>query len=369
MKIAFIGGRTFRHADGIATFMYHLATELAKSGDFEPIVFCESDRNEEEVVNGFKVIHRKSLNNPALTKFLLGLRATLHCLFKEKGVIFFHYNTWTPTLLCSHIPLLFGRKVIIQGHGLEWKRTKYSRRQQQVMKICETYAAMVNKNWTMCSQEQNDYFQSAYNRKSITITCAVEPPPEKAPQSDFLERFGLKGNDYFLYMGRLVQDKNPDYLIKGFFMSGIHDKKLVFCGDGTPEYVGYLHDLVGASNNVIFCGSIFGADKDAAFRNCYAFCIPSTLEGLPMSLLEAMSYGKVAMASDIPACHEALGESGIYVPYENAEAISDMMTALDDNYEQYRWQESANRKRANEVFSWESTSKKYMTYVKGLLLK
>lgn len=367
MKIAFIGGRTFRHADGIATFMYHLATELVKSGEFEPIVFCESDRNEEEMVNGFKVIHRKSLNNPALTKFFLGLRATLHCIFKEKGVKIFHYNTWTPTMLCSHIPLLFGRKVIVQGHGLEWKRTKYSQKQQKFMKWCETYAARTNKHWTMCSQEQTDYFLTAYNRKCTTITCAVELPQTEAPKSDFLERFGLKGNDYFLYMGRLVQDKNPDFLIKGFLASGIKDKKLVFCGDGIKEYVQHLHELAGDSTNIIFCGSIFGADKDAAFRNCYVFCIPSTLEGLPMSLLEAMSYGKVALASDIPACHEALGESGIYVPYENAESISEKLQALNNNYKEYKWQEDSNKNRASKVFSWENTSKKYIAFVKSIL--
>lgn len=67
MKIAFIGGRTFHHADGIATFMYHLATELAKQGH-EPIVFCEGEKNSEEMLNGFKLIERKSLGSAFLTK-------------------------------------------------------------------------------------------------------------------------------------------------------------------------------------------------------------------------------------------------------------------------------------------------------------
>lgn len=365
MKIAFIGGRTIHHADGIATFMYHLATELAKMGH-EPIVFCEGNRNSIIILNGFKVIERRSLSSAFLTKPILGLRATLHCLFKEKGVQVFHYNTWAPALIASHLPLLFGRKVVMQSHGLEWKRTKYSAKKQATIKIIETWSAKTNKNWTMVSQEQTDYFAEHYNRKCTTITCAVEMPGE-AQKSDFLQRYGLHGDDYFLYMGRLVQDKNPDYLIKGFVKANLEGKKLVLCGgaDGNDKYEAYLKSLTN-SKNVIFTGPIFGADKDAAFRNCYAFCIPSTLEGLPMSLLEAMSYGKIAIASDILACHEALGESGIYVPYEEDEAIKKALQELTNNEKEYEWQKEANKKRAQSVFSWEKTTKNYLDYIKTL---
>ncbi len=365
MKIAFIGGRTFHHADGIATFMYHLATELVKMGH-EPIVFCEGEKNSEEILNGFKLIERKSLGSAFLTKPLLGLRATLHCLFKEKGVKYFHYNTWAPAMIASHIPLLFGRKVVMQSHGLEWKRTKYSAKKQATIKKIETWSAKTNKNWTMVSQEQTDYFAEHYNRKCTTITCAVEMPGE-AQQSDFLKRYGLQGNDYFLYMGRLVQDKNPDYLIKGFLKANLDGKKLVLSGgaDGNDKYEAYLRGLTD-SKDVIFTGPIFGADKDAAYRNCYAFCIPSTLEGLPMSLLEAMSYGKIAMASDIPACHEALGESGIYVPYEDDTAITRAMLVLVNEEQKFDWQKEANRERAKTHFSWENTTRKYLEFLEAI---
>ena len=167
-------------------------------------------------------------------------------------------------------------------------------------------------------------------------------------------------------MGRLVQDKNPDYLIKGFIAANLPGKKLVLCGgaDGNDKYEAYLKGL--ANENVIFTGPIFGADKDAAFRHCYAFCIPSTLEGLPMSLLEAMSYGKIAIASDIPACHEALGESGIYAPYEDDKAITEAMKELTANEVKYEWQKEANKQRAQSTFSWANTTKRYVECVKSI---
>ena len=269
-------------------------------------------------------------------------------------------------MVASHIPLLFGRKVVMQSHGLEWKRTKYSTKKQALIKRIEAYSAKVNKNWTMCSQEQTDYFWEHYKRRCTTITCAVQMPgPEQ--KSDFLERYGLPGKDYFLYMGRLVQDKNPDYLIRGFLKARLADKKLVLCGgvDGNEKYDRYLKSITD-SEDVVFTGPIFGPDKDAAFRNCYAFCIPSTLEGLPMSLLEAMSYGKIAIASDIPACHEALGESGIYVPYEDDDAICNALTELVEHEEKYEWQKTANKDMAEKCFSWGNTTQKYLDFIASL---
>jgi len=79
-----------------------------------------------------------------------------------------------------------------------------------------------------------------------------------------------------------------------------------------------------------------------------------------------MSYGKIARASDIPTCHEALGESGIYVPYEDDKAISNAMKELAKNEEKYEWQKEANKQRAQVTFSWANTTKKYLEYVSCL---
>lgn len=132
MKIAFIGGRTFYHPDGIATYMYNLATELVKMGH-EPIVYQESDHNGEEWVNGFKVVHQKSFRNAALTKILLGFKSTIMGLFKEKDIQVFHYNCGAPALISSIWPRLLGRVSLMQNHGLEFNRTKYSLRKRNIL--------------------------------------------------------------------------------------------------------------------------------------------------------------------------------------------------------------------------------------------
>lgn len=363
MKIALIGGRTFHQPDGIGTFMHNLSVELVKLGH-EPIYYCESDRDGEEMVDGFRVVYQKSYRSAAKTKILLGLKATCKALFKEKGVEVFHYNGWGPSLLAARLPWLFGRVSLLQGHGLEWKRTKYSLKQQKVMKIMERITASWNCNLTMCSQEQTDFFKEEYGKICRTITGAVNlpGPPQK---SDILERFNIKPNNYILFMGRLVQDKNPDYLIKGFLKSQFDDKQLVICGDNPQdaEYVNGLKKLAEGNPNVIFTGAIFDADKDTVFRNCLAYCLPSTLEGLPISLLEGMSYGKVCIASNIPANKEALGESGLWVRAENVEDIETTLNKLFTNFDEYAWQGMANLKRVETEFSWKKKAEEYIAFI------
>lgn len=365
MKIIFIGGRDFNQSDGIANYMFNLSTQLVLLGH-TPVVYCESDRNEVEYINGFKVIHQKSPRSAALSKIYLGLKATLLSLKNDKDAKIYHYNCWGPALISSKIPLAFGKKTILQGHGLEWKRTKYTPFQQRIMKFMEWLTAKMNYNWTMVSQEQTNYFLSEYKRKCITIACAVNlPEKEQKNKSDILDRYNLINNEYFLFLGRLVQEKNPDYLIKAFIKSNIKNKKLVIAGGNTanPKYVDYLHNLAVDCSNIIFTDAVYGDDKETLIRSCFAFCIPSTLEGLPIALLEAMSYSKFCLASDIPANREALGESGIWVKNEDEDSLMEQLKYLNENSLHIEWQKQYNFERIKENFTWDKIAKKYSDYI------
>lgn len=97
MKIAFIGGRDIHKLGGIENYMYNLATELVKLGH-EPVVYCESDRNEKELVNGFCVIHQKSIGGRFLCKILLSYKATIGSIFSRQHFDVYHYNAWPPSL-------------------------------------------------------------------------------------------------------------------------------------------------------------------------------------------------------------------------------------------------------------------------------
>ncbi len=366
MKIAFIGGRDIHLLGGIENYMYNLATNLAAMGH-EPVVYCESDRNETEWVNGFKVIHRKSAGGRFLCKIILGLQSTIDALRNEEGVEYFHYNAWPPSLW-SWIPRMFGRKALLQGHGLEWKRTKYSPMQQKIMHFMEWLTAKMHRNIIVVSDEQREYFAEAYDRKCTTIPTAINLPEPDCADSDILNRYGLSRHGYFLYLGRLVQDKNPDYLIRAYLQSGITDKKLVIAGsnDQLPDYVEYLHSLGKGCDRVIFTGAVYGADKEALLHNCFAFCIPSTIEGLAITLLEAMSHSRLCIASDIPANKEGLGEKGIWVKAEDTDDLADKLRYSAEHYDEVEPLERQNFERVKDNFTWKRISAQYVEYLESI---
>lgn len=363
MKIVFIGGRDIRRIGGIENYMFNLATELVKLGH-ECIVYCESDRNGSEIINGFKVIYKKSFGGRFLCKPILGLFSTLDALFKQKKVDIIHYNAAGPALF-SFITLFSKTKVLVQGHGLEFKRTKYSKFQSKILKTLESFVVFTHKNLIMVSNEQSDYYNKKYNKKCITIPTAVNLPITNI-NSDILKKNNLEKEGYFLYLGRLVQDKNPDFLIKAFIESEIENMKLVIAGnnDSDIKYVNYLHSLAKNNQNIIFTGAVYGDDKEMLLKECFAFCIPSTLEGLPITLLEAMSYGKLCIASEIPANKEALGESGIWVKYEDVDDLKNKLLYTIKNYEAIRYQKEYNLNRVRKYFTWEDISKQYDDYIK-----
>jgi glycosyltransferase involved in cell wall biosynthesis len=365
MKIIFIGGRDIHQLGGIENYVYNLATCLKNKGH-EPVVFCESDRNKVEYVHGFKVVHNKSTGGRYLCKILLGHKATAYALFKERGATIYHYNGWGP-LLAAWLAAACGRTIVYQSHGLEWKRTKYTPRQQKIMKFMEWLTVKLMKNITAVSQEQSNFFLTEYVKNCVTIPTAVNMPAEVC-ESNILEKFNLEVEGYYLYLGRLVQDKNPDYLIKAFNQSGIKVKKLVIAGSNNAdlEYVEYLHQLAADNPNVVFTGAVYGDDKEMLMSKCFAFCLPSTLEGLPITLLEAMSYKRICLASDIPANKEALGDNGVWVKYEDVDDLCDKLLYILKNHKDLEIQKEANFQRVVENFTWDRVSDLYINYVKKL---
>ena len=366
MKIAFIGGRDIHKLGGIENYMYNLATQLVKMGH-EPIVFCESDHNGEEWLNGFRVIHQKSIKNGFLCKPWLGLKATIKVIFKIKNVNAIHYNAWPPSL-ASPLASIFGIKSLMQGHGLEWQRSKYSPKQQKILKFMEWFTAHLNRHLIMCSEDQCKYFKEHYNRYAETIPTAINLPPELSNNKEILKKFNLEEHKYFLFLARLVQDKNPDYLIRAFKLAKTNGYKLVIAGNNPsdPQYVDYLHQLGQGKPDIIFTDAVYGEDKNSLLKYAFAFCIPSTIEGLSISLLEAMSYKLPIIASDIPSNREVLEDGkAIWVKPENE---TDLIEAFQESInKKYDWINITeyNYQKVMNNYTWEKVAAQYIAYLKS----
>lgn len=368
MKIVFIGGRDIHKLGGIENYMYNLATQLVKMGH-EPIVFCESDHNGEEWVNGFRVIHQKSPKSKYLCKTGLSIKATWKTVVRIKNADIIHYNAAGPGI-GMYLARILGQRHLVQGHGLEWERTKYSPRQRVIIKAYDTFIYRTAQNAIMCSETQTKYYKSKYGLNTTTIPTAVNLPDLNSDlKSDILERFGIDKGKYFLFLARLVRDKNPHILIESFLKSNHEGYKLVIAGnnDADPQYVGYLHELGKSNKDIIFTDAVYGDDKEMLLRNAYTFCIPSTIEGLSISLLEAMSYKLPIIASDIPSNHEVLSDDNAL--WCKAEDVDSLKNAIEESISRKDWFQRTGEKNLSTVrnaYTWPIVASKYIDLISNL---
>lgn len=369
MKIVFIGGRDIHILGGIENYMYNLATQLVRMGH-ECIVYCESDHNGAETVNGFRVVYVKGPSSNLICKPWVSLKATLRTVFREKNVDLIHYNAWGPSLWCW-IPRIAGIPSLMEGHGLEWQRSKYSAFASKVMKFMEKFTAHLNQHLIMCSDVQVRYFKEKYNRDAVCIPTAINVP-ERAKDTDVLEKNSLQKGKYFLFMGRLVQDKNPDYLIGAFGKCEVQGYKLVIAGsnDAMPEYVSYLHGLAQGNDSIVFTGAVYGEDKETLLNNAFCFCLPSTIEGLSIALLEAMIHRLPIIASDIEANREVLTEdNAVWVKPENVDDIVYAMENLANGNIVLDSAIEENRRLVISRYTWDNVALKYIKEVENFICK
>ena len=260
----------------------------------------------------------------------------------------------------------------MEGHGLEWQRSKYSPKAQKVMRLMEKITAKMNHHLIMCSEGQVKYFKEEYGRDSVCIPGAVNLPDLSVPcESDILIRYDLEPRKFFLFMGRIVQDKNPDYLIRAFMKCRHEGYKLVIAGgnDAMPDYVNGLHELAKDCKEVVFTGPVYGKDKEQLLRNANCFCLPSTIEGLSIVMMEAASYKLPTIASDIDANKEFLDEDAVYVRPENEE---DLVKAIEYAIEYpNKMQEfvSINYQKILDKYTWDKVAIKYVNYLKSIGVK
>lgn len=365
MKIIFIGGRDIHSLGGIESYMYNLTRSLHDEGH-DIIIYCESNVNKVIYENGIKVVYLKGFKSNLICKPWVSLKATIMTLVKEGNVSLIHYNAWPPSLW-SFIPRLFGIKTLLQEHGFEWRHTKYSKMQVIILKIMEQLTAYTNTNIVCVSQEQSEYFKVHYRRKSTVIPCAVNLPDYTQPESGILHKYNLGKKKFFLFLGRLSKEKNIEQLIKAFDKIG--DYKLVIAGTNTVEtyYVEELKNLAANNQNIVFTGAVYGADKHTLLLNAYAFCLTSSVEGLSIALLEAMSYKIPIIASDIVANKDILGNDAVYVTAESDEDMHKAYNAIINAQYDINHFVSENYLKVVHNYTWSKVAKQYSDFIKSIV--
>ncbi len=366
MKIAVVGSKGIPATwGGIERHVEELSTRFVKRGH-EVTVYCRPyyTTTKDKFYKGVRLKRVPTLKTRSLDAITNSFVSTLHAMAGSYDII--HYHALGPSALCG-VPRIVGKRTVATVHGLDWEREKWGAFAKQFLKFGERAAVRHPNATIVVSKFLRKYLIDKHRRDVAYIPNAVTDPVFRQPDK-ITTSYGLKGGDYILFVARLVPEKGCHFLLEAF-KDVKTDKKLVIAGGSShsDDYVKSLESMAG--DNVIFTGYVYGEELQELYSNAYCYVLPSTIEGLPFTLLEAMSYGRCSIVSDIPPNIEVVRDNGIVFATKN---VNDLKRALQQAIDDPNMVEDLGQRSQairDEEYSYDSivekTLKLYDTIVAG----
>jgi glycosyltransferase involved in cell wall biosynthesis len=264
-----------------------------------------------------------TINGRGLAAVTSSVIGTIKVAFGKYDVV--HIHAEGPAFMCW-LPKLCGKKVIVTIHGLDWARAKWGKFASWYIRTGEKMAVKHADEIIVLSNCVKKYFEKTYGRKTKFIPNGVNRPGIKEA-FEIKKQWGLEKDKYILFLGRLVPEKGVHYLIEAAKGLGM---KLVIVG-GSSDTPDYMDQLKKMGEEVIFTGFQQGEVLEELYSNAYIYCLPSDLEGMPLSLLEAMSYGNCCVVSDISECAEVVEDKEVTFKNSNVEDLRNKLEWLIAN--------------------------------------
>jgi glycosyltransferase involved in cell wall biosynthesis len=365
LRIAMFGHKRIPSREGgVEIVVEELCTRLVRDGH---TVVCynraghhvsgaEYDAKIKNQYKGIKLKTVPTIEKKGLAAVSSSFFAALCCALGRYDVV--HIHAEGPAFF-AWLPKLFGKKVVVTIHGIDWQREKWKNGfGSKFIRQGERNAVKYADEIIVLSKGVQDYFQETYGRKTHFIPNGVNRPAIKNAEI-ITEKYGLTKDSYFLFLGRLVPEKGIRYLVEAFKQIKT-DKKLVIAGGSsdTDEFACKLKELSKSDSRIIFTGFVQGEILDELYSNAYVYTLPSDLEGMPLSLLEAMSYGNCCLVSDIPECTEVVENKAVIFKKSN---VSELVRKLQENCDNSRKVRELKKVASNFIlnkYNWDDVVKK-----------
>ena len=370
IAVSMFGQKRLSREGGVEIVVKELCTRMAQNGcdvtcynraghhvsgaEYDGVDKTEYDGIRQKVV---PTIEKKGLAAVSSSFF-----AALYSTFGKYDVV--HIHAEGPAFFCW-LPKLFGKRVVITIHGLDWAREKWksgfgSKFIRQGEKNVVKYADEI----IVLSKGVQDYFRKTYGRETHFIPNGVNRPEIREAKL-ITNKFGLTKDSYILFLGRLVPEKGIRYLVEAF-KNIKTDKKLVIAGGSsdTESFMKELKDMAKDDNRIIFTGFVQGQMLDELYSNAYIYTLPSDLEGMPLSLLEAMSYGNCCLVSDIPECAEVVEDKALIFRKSDVGDLRDKLQAACDHPEKVMELKKRAADFICEKYNWDEVVKETMKLYK-----
>ena len=282
----------------------------------------EFDQKKNKEYKGVKLKTALTFNIKGIAAMSSSVFGGIRAAFGNYDVVHFHAEGPCAMLW---LPKLFGKKCIATIHGLDHQRAKWGKFARTYIMFGEKCAVKFADEIIVLSEGVQKYFLDTYGRKTRFIPNGVNRP-KIIPADLITKKYNLTKDSYILFLGRLVPEKGIRYLIDAFKQVKT-DKKLVIAGGSsdTDEFTNELKELTKDDERIIFTGFVQGQELEELYSNAYIYTLPSDLEGMPLSLLEAMSYGNCCLVSDIAECAEVVEDKALLFQKSNIEDLKDTL--------------------------------------------
>lgn len=359
MKIAMIGQKGMPATwGGVENHVDKLSHRLAGLGH-QLVVYTRPYYTSKEQVHTFnqtqqniQLVSIPTLRSKHFDTIVHTFMATINAMWKNVDI--YHFHSVGPSLL-SFLPRLFRphARVVNTFHSPDRLHAKWGWFARKILTIGEWTALKFAHKTITVSRELKEYSKEKYGVGAVYIPNGVDAAHTRKA-SMITAEFGLQENEYILFVARLVAHKGAHHLIRAYKQLNTK-KKLVIVGDSThtDAYVQELKELAGNDSNIIFTGFQSGPMLDELFTNAYLYVQPSESEGLSVALLEAASYGKAILASDIPANMEAISTAGFLFKNTNVEDLRNQLERLLHAESELQTAGKELRRYVLEEYNWD----------------
>lgn len=362
LAISMFGQKRLSREGGIEIVVKELCTRMAQNGNDitcynrsgHHVSGAEFDKKTE--YEGIRQKYVPTIERKGLAAVSSSFFAALFSAFGKYDVV--HIHAEGPAFF-AWIPKMFGKRVVVTIHGIDWKREKWksgfgSKFIRQGEKNAVKYADEI----IVLSKGVQDYFIETYGRETCFIPNGINRPQIHEPEL-IIEKFGLEKDSYILFLGRLVPEKGIRYLVEAFKQVK-SDKKLVIAGGSsdTDSFANEIKEIAKDDERIIFTGFVQGQLLDELYSNAYIYTLPSDLEGMPLSLLEAMSYGNCCLVSDISECTEVIEDKALIFKKSN---VKDLQEKLQDACDDFAKVVELKKQAADficEKYNWDDVVEK-----------